>query len=82
MEYLKKFWPTPFKIKEKDVKSFVIQLLIFLLICFVGGLLIGLLGAIPIVKIIAPIVGILLDVYGLVGIVLCILKFIGIDALK
>lgn len=82
MDFLKQLWPTPFKIKEKDVKSFVIQLLIFILICFVGGLLIGLLGNIPVIKILAPIVGILFDIYGLVGIVLCILKFIGVDALK
>ena len=56
--------------------------MIFILICVVGGLLIGLLGAIPVIKIIAPIVGVLFDIYGLVGIVLCILKFVGVDALK
>ena len=82
MDFLKQLWPTPFKIKEKDVKSFLIQLLIFVLICVVGGLLIGLLGAIPVIKILAPIVGVALDLYGLVGIVLCVLKFVGIEALK
>ena len=35
MDFLKSLWPTPFKIKEKDVKSLLIQLIIFLLVCVV-----------------------------------------------
>ena len=32
MDMLKKFWPTPFKVKEKDVNSFVVQLIIFVVV--------------------------------------------------
>ena len=77
MDTLKKLWPTPFKIKEKDIASFLIQLIIFLVICAVAGAVIGLLAKIPLLGIIFPIIGALVEVYGLVGIVLCVLKFIG-----
>ena len=77
MDTLKKLWPTPFKIKEKDIASFLIQLIIFLVICAVAGAVIGLLAKIPLLGSIFSIIGALVEVYGLVGIVLCVLKFIG-----
>ncbi|MBR5272469.1 MAG: hypothetical protein IKU25_03630 [Clostridia bacterium] len=78
MDFLRKVWPTPFRIKEKNVVSFVIQLIIFVVVCAVVGWLIGLLAGIPIIGIIVPIVGAIIELYGLVGIILCILKFIGV----
>ncbi len=82
METLKKLWPLPFKVEKGDVNSFVINLVIFLLICAVGGLIIGVLGALlPILGVIWWIVGSLLDFYGLVGIILCIVRFVT-DELK
>ena len=78
MDLLKKFWPTPFKIKEKDLASFLIQLIIFIVIVAVVGFLIGILAALPIIGIIFSIVGSLIGVYNIVGIVLCGLKFLGI----
>ena len=78
MDFLKKLWPTPFKIKAKDVVSFVVQLIIFIVVCAVGGILIGLLAGIPIVGIIFSILGGLLDLYGLIGIILCVLVFLDI----
>ena len=78
MDFLKKYWPAPFKIMEKDIKSFVIRLLIFVVVCAVIGWLIGVLASIPIIGIIFSLIGALMELYGLVGIVLCILKFIGI----
>ncbi|MBQ4333084.1 MAG: hypothetical protein IJC33_04850 [Clostridia bacterium] len=78
MEMLKKFWPTPFKIKEKDIASFIIQLVIFVVVCAVIGWLIGILSGIPIIGLIFSLLGALMEIYGLVGIVLCILVFLGI----
>ena len=40
MDMLKKIWPLPFKVKEKDVVSLVVQLVIFLVVCAVVGVLI------------------------------------------
>lgn len=78
MNFLKTFWPTPFKIKEKDFGSFVIQLIIFIVICAVVGFLIGLLSGLPIIGIIFSLIGALLEAYSFIGIVLCILKVLGL----
>ena len=78
MDLLKTLWPTPFKIKKGDLGSFLIQLIIFILITALVGVLIGVLASIPIVGIIAWIVGALMEVYTITGIVLCILKFLGV----
>lgn len=78
MDYMKKIWPTPFHIKEKDFASFVIQLLIFIVVCAVVGILIGVLAKIPIIGLIFSIAGSLMELYGLIGIILCVLKFLGL----
>jgi len=77
MDFLKKFWPTPFKIKDKDVASFVIQLILFIVVCAVVGFLIGILASLPIIGIIFSLIGGLVELYGFIGIILCILKFLG-----
>ena len=75
---LKKYWPTPFKVKEKDVNSFVINLIIFVVVCAIAGAIIAILAKFPIIGIIFGIIGGLVELYGLIGIVLCILLFCGI----
>ena len=80
MDFLKKLWPTPFKIEKGNVVSFVVQLLIFLVLTALFGLLIGLLAKLPIVGIVFSIVGSLMGIYTLIGAVLCLLKFL--DLLK
>lgn len=77
MDMLKKIWPTAFAVKEKDVVSLVIQLVILLVVCAVFGVLIGVLIKVPVLGIIFTIIGSLVEIYGLVGIILCILKFLG-----
>ena len=78
MDLIKSIWPTPFKIKKGDVVSFVVQLIIFLIICAVVGFLIGILSKFPIIGIIFWIVGGLLEAYSLVGVILSVLVFLGI----
>lgn len=80
MDFLKKLWPTPFKIKPKDVTSFIVQLVIFALIVIVASVLIGILAHIPILGWVFGIVGGLIDLYSLIGVILCICKFL--DVLK
>ena len=77
MDLLRKIWPTPFKIEKGNIVSFLIQLIIFLVIVAVVGWLIALLAALPIIGIIFGLVGSLIGVYNIVGIVLCVLKFLG-----
>lgn len=78
MDLLKTIWPTPFKIKAKDVTSFVVQLIIFVVVCAVIGLLIGILAKIPLLGIIFGLIGGLVELYGFIGIILCVLKFLDI----
>jgi len=78
MDFLKKLWPTPFKIERKNLVSFLVQLIIFLVICAVVGVLIGVLSAVPVVGIIFWIVGSLMELYSIIGVVLCILVFLDI----
>lgn len=78
MDLLKALWPTAYKIKEKDVRSFIVQLVIFGVFCIVVGFLIGLLAKIPIIGIVFSLVGALFELYSLVGIALCILNFLGV----
>ena len=75
---LQKIWPTPFKIKKGDLTSFLIQLIIFVVLTTVIGWLIGLLAKVPVVGIIFGLVGSLMGIYTVVGIVLCILRFVGV----
>ncbi len=44
MDLLRRIWPTPFRIAEKDVVLFVIQLVIFVVVCAATGWLIGILS--------------------------------------
>ena len=78
MEFLQKLWPTPFKIEKGNVTSFVVQLIIFIVLTAVIAVLISLLAAIPIqiVGIIFSIVGSLMGLYTLIGVVLCVLRFL------
>ena len=78
MDLLKALWPTAYKIKEKDVRSFIIQLVIFGAFCIVVGFLIGLLAKIVIIGIVFSLIGALFELYSLVGIALCILNFLGV----
>ena len=78
MDFLRNIWPTPFKISKGDGVTFVIQLVVFVVACALIGWLIGVLAGIPIIGLIFKILGSLLEVYGIVGIVLCLLRFFGV----
>lgn len=78
MDLLRKIWPTPFNIKSGNFGSFIIQLIIFIIICIVVGWLMSLLSSIPVIGVIFSIIGSLMGIYSLVGVVLCILNFFGV----
>ena len=74
MDAVKKYFPQAFS--AKDVKSLIIALVIYAVIAFVGGLVLGLLGIIPIIGFIASVIGWVLRLYCAVGIILAILVFL------
>lgn len=71
MDLLKKFWPHAFG--AKGVVGLIITIIIYLLIDCLLGWVCSLLSGIPIVGIVAGLVGSLLGLYCTIGIVLAIL---------
>ena len=78
MDLIKKLWPLPFKVKKGDIGSFAVQLILFIVVCAVVGFLIGILAKIPVLGIIFSILGGLVEIYGIAGIVICVLRFLGL----
>ena len=80
MDLLKKFWPMSFNLKEKEVKPFVVTLVIYVVAGFIAGVLLGILGLIklPLLGVILGLVGTVVDVYCTAGIVFAILKFVNV----
>ena len=78
MSLIKKLWPTPFKIKKGNLISFLVQLLLFLVICAIVGWLFTVLSKIAVIGVVFYVVGSLMGIYAIVGAILCILRFIGV----
>ncbi len=76
MNELKKYFPHAYK--AEDVKSLIIALVIYALIGFALGLVLGLLSAIPIIGIIFKVLGWIVELYTIAGIILSILVFLKI----
>ncbi len=74
MDALKKFFPLSFKY-VKSVADLVIGILIYLVAGVIGGVIIGITAMIPIVNILAGLVGALLDLYVIAGIVILVLVY-------
>ena len=74
MDMVKKFFPNAFKAKE--LSSFIVALVIYVLIDVVCGFVIGLLAKIPGRGIVFSLLGSIVGLYALVGIVLSILVFV------
>ncbi|MBQ8689411.1 MAG: hypothetical protein IJ515_03505 [Clostridia bacterium] len=72
MDLLKKIFPLSFKYVG-EAANLVIGIIIYVVAGIVGGLLIGLFGNIPVLNILCPLLGALLDVYVVAGIVIEIL---------
>lgn len=75
MDFLKKVWPTPFKIEKGNLSSFLVRLIVLVVVCAVIGILIGVLARIPVVGILFGLVGSLVELYSIVGVVLCFLVY-------
>ena len=76
MDTVKKLFP--FSFKEFDVKSLVITIIAYIVLGFLVGLVLGLLGKIPLIGWIFRLVRWLIELYITIGIILAILKFLNI----
>ncbi len=75
MKTLKNIFPLSFK-WSKDVVGLIIGIVLYIVVAVLCGWAISLVGGIPVINILVPILGILLDVYCLVGLVLLVLAFL------
>lgn len=75
MKTLKNIFPLSFK-WSKDVVGLIIGIVLYIVVAVLCGWAITLVGGIPVINILVPILGILLDVYCLVGLVLLVLAFL------
>ncbi len=78
MDFIRKLWPLPFKIRKGDIGSFLIQLIVFLLLTVLFGWLISLFAGMEIIGPVIALLSGLLSLYTLVGVILCILRFFAI----
>lgn len=74
MDSVKKFFPQA--MQAQDVKGLVIAILIYAVVNFVGGLVLGLLKVIPLVGFVFGVLGWALSIYCAVGIIAAILIFL------
>ena len=71
MDMLKKLFP--FSFKATDMGGMIINIIIYLVVGLVGGWVLGLIGLIPLIGLLADLIGKLLGLYCLIGIVLAVL---------
>lgn len=76
MDTLKKLFPWSFK--NKTMKDLIVSILIYMAINIVGGLVFGLLSAIPLIGLVFSLISGLLGIYTLAGVILASLHFFGL----
>ena len=74
MDMLKKFFP--FSFGATDVVNLVIRAIVYLVAGALGGVIIGIVAAVPVIGWLLGIVGGFIDLYVLVGIVLMVLDYL------
>ena len=76
MDILKTLFPWSFK--NKTMKDLIVSILIYMAINIVGGIVCGLLAAIPLVGFVFSLLGGVLGIYTLAGVILASLHFFGL----
>ena len=76
MDMIKSLFPQA--MQAKDIKGLLIAILIYVVVNLVGGFVLGLLDAIPLVGFVFGLVGWVLSIYCAVGIIVAILVFFNI----
>ena len=73
MGFIKSLFPQT--MQAKDLKGLLIAILIYVIVNFVGGFVLGLLSKIPLLGFVFGLVGWVLSIYCAVGIIVAILVF-------
>ncbi len=73
MDLIKKLFPQA--MQAHDVKGLIIAILIYAVVNFLGGIVLGLLNGIPLVGFVFGVIGWALGIYCAVGIIVALLVF-------
>ena len=73
---LKKIFPHA--MQARSLKGLIIAILIYAVVSFIGGIIHGIIGSIPLVGLVAGIIGWALGIYCTVGIIISVLVFLNI----
>lgn len=76
MDTLKRLFP--FSFKANTLKDFIITVVIYIVLDFICGCAIGLLGRLPLIGMIFGLIGWVLGIYFAIGLLLSILVFLNI----
>ena len=76
MDLIKRFFPQA--MQAHDVKGLIIAILIYAVVNFLGGIVLGLLDAIPLVGFVFGVLGWVLGIYCAAGIIVALLVFLKI----
>ncbi len=81
MNFAKKFWPISFKVKKGNLVSFLLYFFVYVVVCFVFEKLAQFVAPINVLGTILYVLYVVVDVYSVVGVVLCIFQLFGIKKL-
>lgn len=76
MDFVKRFFPT--SLKADNLTGLLVAILIYVIVNFVGGFVLGLLAKLPLIGFVASFAGWLLSAYCAIGVIAAILLFFGI----
>lgn len=68
----------PHAMQARNIKGLVMAILIYAVVSFVGGIIHGLIGGIPLIGLVVGIIGWALGIYCTVGIIISIMVFLNI----
>lgn len=78
MDFMRKFWPLSFKVVKGSYKTFYISFFIYVIICFVLKRIAQFAAPVQILGTILYGIYLVVDVYSVVGVVLCVCQLFGV----
>ncbi|MBQ9761512.1 MAG: hypothetical protein IJV82_00340 [Oscillospiraceae bacterium] len=78
MDMVKNIFPFSFNFKEKDTNGLIVSIIIYIVLMLVSGIVMWVLGMIPVINILTGIVGWIIEIYAVAGIVLSVLNYFNV----
>ena len=78
MDLLKKFWPLSFRVVKGSYKTFYISFFVYVVVCFLMERLANIAAPVQVLGTVLNVLYICVDVYSVVGVVLCVCQLFGV----